>query len=145
MELQLNDNINKKDIVDLLKESLTYLDRVILFKAVLIEALDNEDYQKLYTNLEDLFEGLGWLNKLLKDLRDILNLDYQALFVGNNGETAIDKINKFNKFLNELNVCLQSQDYVLLNDILEYEFDEQIKEYQQIFVEIDSFLNDKIN
>lgn len=145
MKFQSGESIGKIDIVELLNEALNYLDRIILSKGILLKAIDDKEYQKLYSNFQELFEGLTWLNKLLNDLFNIVSLDYKNLLVGSEEKTVQNIIQDFNNFLQELEACIQNKDYILLNDLLEYEFTEQIGEYKQIFIELEIYFKNIIN
>lgn len=145
MTLRLDENVSEKELADLLDGAVSYLDRLVKEKVILINALDTEEYEVLYSGLGDVFEGLQWLNRMLQKLGEVSDLNYETLLVGNTKETALQVIGKFNSFLQELSNCLQNRDYILLGDMLQYEFDERIREYRQIFIEIDSRLRNQVH
>jgi len=134
--MEFNEEIKKEEVVELITKALNYFERVLNYKEQLNEYLNNEEYNKLFNDLADLFEGLTWLNSLLEHLILFIDVDVKNIQVGTSEKSIKNIIEEYNQFLNEIEGCLKSKDYMLLNDIIEYEFFDMIRDYQFVFVEL---------
>lgn len=117
----------RKDLV-LLKETLAeaggYIERVKANKRLVVDPLLQGDYNAALTQMADLIEGLGWLSQVLASARDLLGLYDQDLE---------NRVSGFNEYLKQVSGALESQDYVLLGDLLEYGLDDNLKHYTAVF------------
>ena len=134
------DDFSKEAIIEPLEGAINYLDQVFLNKELISDALDDENYQKAWEEFENLILGIETLNELLNNIKNLLGLNYKEL------EYEDKKINSyiedFNVFLkDDLMIAMENKDYVLVSDLINYELQTYLKEYQKIFI----FLLDYVN
>lgn len=134
------DDFSKEEVIEPLEGAINYLDKVFLNKELISDALDYEDYQKAWEEFENLISGIETLNELLNNIKNLLGLDYEELKY--EGKKINSYIEDFNVFLkDDLMIAMENKDYMLVSDLINYELQKHLKEYQKIFI----FLLDYVN
>lgn len=134
-----NNEITKDDIIEPLNGAIDYLDQIFLNKELISEALDEEKYEAAWNEFNNLISGIETLNDLLVNVKNIYRLDYTELYY--KGSNLNEYIEQFNLFLSdELMVAMENNDYILVSDLINYEFQKYLKQYQKVFI----FLRDYV-
>ncbi|MBM7557462.1 hypothetical protein [Halanaerobacter jeridensis] len=132
--------VEKEEIFDPLKGAVDYLDKILLKKEIISDALDSEDYETAWQEFENLIDGIETLNNLLYSIEGILDLDYSQLEY--QGEKLDNYINHLNDFLsNKLITAIEDKDYLRISDLINYELEIHIKEYKKVFNFLLEYLN----
>ncbi len=128
-----NKEITKEDIIEPLKGAIDYLDQIFLNKELISEALDEENYETAWNEFNHMISGIETLNDLLVNIRNIYGLDYNELYY--KGSNLNEYIKEFNLFLSdELMVAMENKDYILVSDLINYELQKYLKQYQKVFI-----------
>lgn len=128
-----NNEITKEDIIEPLKGAIDYLDQIFLNKELISEALDEENYEVAWNEFNHLISGIETLNDLLVNVKSIYGLDYNQLYY--KGSNLNEYIKDFNLFLSdELMIAMENKDYVLVSDLINYELQKYLKQYQKVFI-----------
>lgn len=134
--------INKSKIIEPLNGAQDYLDKLILKKDLIIKPLDNEEYQKAFKEFNNMIDGIEVLNNLLVNIKALAELQLDKLYYRD--ESLLMRINEFNKFLSDnLIESMKNEDYQLISDLLEYEFNSYINRYKEVFIYLEEYFNKK--
>lgn len=137
--VEINAKIEKKEIYEPLEGAIDYLDKILLNKELIANALNEEDYETAWQEFENMIDGIETLNNLLYRVEDILGLDYHQIEY--NGSELDYYITQLNDFLSrKLITAMKDKDYLKLSDLINYELEVHIKEYKKVF----DFLLDQI-
>ena len=133
--------IEENKILNPLKGARDYLDKVLLKKELISNALEEEDYETAWQEFENMVDGIETLNNLLYRVEDILQLDYNQL---NYQEKELNYyINQLNVFLsNKLITAMENKDYLRISDLINYELEVHIKEYKKVFSYLLEYITD---
>lgn len=129
--------IREETIDELLNGAVDYLDRVILLKDSISNHLVKEEYDKAWDKFDDMIDGLDTLNQLLTNLKGIYSFDYDNLNC--KGRTVNEKVKNFNEILNEIIEGMENKDYLQVADLIEFEFEDYLESYKDIFICIKEF------
>lgn len=128
-----NTEITKEDIIEPLEGAIDYLDQIFLNKELISEALDEEDYETAWNEFNNMISGIETLNDLLVNVKNIYGLDYTELYY--KGSNLNEYIKEFNLFLSdELMAAMENKDYMLVSDLINYELQKYLKQYQKVFI-----------
>ena len=128
-----NKTVKEADIIDMLEGAIDYLDQVFLNKELISNAVEEENYNEAWQEFNNFISGIETLNQLLYNLKPVLNIDYESLEY--EGRTLNHYIEQLNNFLsNELSTAMEDKDYILVSDLINYELQIHLKEYQKVFI-----------
>jgi hypothetical protein len=133
--------IDKNDIIEPLQGSIDYLNKVLLYKNSISNKLNQENYNNAWEKFEEMIDGLVKLNQLLINIQNILSIDYKEVYHEN--KTIAERINKFNNFLNEIISGMENKDYLEVADLIEFEFDEYLRSYKKVFINLLNLMDEK--
>ncbi|AGB42141.1 hypothetical protein Halha_2267 [Halobacteroides halobius DSM 5150] len=126
-------DIEKEEIIEPLQGAIDYIDKVLLRKDLISQALEEENYGVAFEKFNNLISGIESLNQLLYNVDSLLPVDYNELQY--EGRVINDYIKQFNDFLaGELIIAMKNEDYFLLSDLIHYELEVHLKEYRKIFI-----------
>ena len=135
------EKVDKDDILEPLKGAQDYLDKLSLKKDLIIVPLNNEKYNDAFREFNNMIEGIETLNNILFSIKSLVKLDLDKIYYED--ESLIIKIRKFNNFLsNDLIESMKNEDYQLISDLLEYEFDSYISEYKEVFRSLEDYIEE---
>ncbi len=86
-----------------------YLEKMSSATKHFCEDLEASNYQEISGVLPAIIDGLGWLNEAISGFVNLGKIDE-------------NKYQSFQNVVGSLNEALENKDYILLHDILEYEF-----------------------
>jgi hypothetical protein len=139
-----NKKINKEELIEPILGAQDYLDKLVLKKDLIIEPLDREEYGKAFKEFNNMIDGIDVLNNLLINIKAIADLKLANLYYKN--ESLLIRINDFNKFLSgDLIESMKNEDYQLISDLLEYEFNSYINRYKEVFIYLEKYFKEKYN
>lgn len=95
-----------------------------------VDMLRVQKEQEAMARFTLLTQDLYWLDLVFTSLDCILGLDLEAMAVS--GSKALDHRDRLVTVLEEIMVSIESQDYILLADLLEYELREEIIFWQHM-------------
>ena len=133
---------SKNDIKEPIEGAINYLDKIMLYKNSISNHLIQEDYNKAWQKFDDLLDGLDTLNQLLINIKNLLSLNYENLYCQGRTKTINEAIKEFNSFLNKIIDGMENKDYLQVSDLIEFEFDEYIELYRNIFDSLLDFVKD---
>lgn len=137
-----NKTIDRDEMILSLEGAIEYLDKIVYKKEFITIPLEDEDYKIAFKEFENMIEGLDILNELLIIIKDIENIDYSKLIYEN--KSLIIYINEFNDFFSsKLIESMKNQDYQLVIDILNYEFEDELNKYKHVYIYLLNYLKDK--
>jgi hypothetical protein len=132
-------DLNKSEFIEPLQGAIDYLDQVIENRSSVTVPLDNENYGLAFEELNNFIEGIDHLNQILYYIADILDINYENLSCKE--ETVSYYIDQFNSFLvDELIVAMENKDYMLLSDLINYELENYLIDYQKSFKKLINYL-----
>ena len=134
--------VSKNDIKAPIEGAINYLDKVMLHKDSIPNHLIQEEYNKAWQKFDDLLDGLDTLNQLLINLKNVLSINYENLYCQGKTETINEAIEEFNSFLNKIIDGMENKDYLKVSDLIEFEFDEYIELYRNIFESLLDFVKE---
>lgn len=134
--------VDKNDIREPIEGAIIYLDKVNLYKDSIPNHLIKEDYQKAWEKFDDMLDGLDTLNQLLINIKNLLSINYENLYIQNRTKTITEVINEFNLFLNKIVEGMENKDYLLVSDLIEFEFGEYIELYKSVFESLLDFVKE---
>lgn len=108
------------ETLDTLKE---YIPKLVMASENIAENLQGGDHYEAMQQLPHYFEGIEWVVSALKG-------------IGNNGIDFEIDTSSLNEYLIEVEEAIKHQDYILLADLLEYEFTPILKEWLRKVIEI---------
>jgi hypothetical protein len=134
----LNNDITKKDILEPLEGAIDYLDKLIEKKHLIVEPIENENYNLAFKEFENMINGIDVLNTLLLSVKSIEDLELETMEYRN--ENLLININDFNNFLSKKLVeAMKNEDYQLVADLLTYEFEKNIEKYKLVFKGLEKY------
>ncbi len=116
-----------QEALALLPEFTSQMDEAL---ADVVDMLRVRKEQEAMERFALLTQDLYWLDLVFTTLDSILGLDLDALAVS--GSNALDHRARLITVLEEIMVSIESRDYILLADLLEYELREEIIFWQQM-------------
>ena len=134
--------VTKNDIREPIEGAIIYLDKVVLYKDSIPNHLIKEDYQKAWEKFNDMLDGLDTLNQLLINIKNLLSINYENLYIQNRTKTINGVIDEFNLFLNKIVEGMENKDYILVSDLIEFEFGEYIESYKRVFETLLDFVKE---
>lgn len=124
--------LEENRIISPLEGAEDYLDKILLKKELISDALDTEDYETAWHEFENLIDGIETLNNLLYNIEEVLDLNYTRL--NYQGEKIKYYINQLNDFLSDkLIIAMENKDYLKISDLINYELEIHIQEYKKVF------------
>ncbi|UNL84781.1 hypothetical protein [Priestia koreensis] len=108
-----------KDNVDFLKD---YLPKITYFIDLLVDFLAKNQESEAFEILPQIIEGLSWSIKSMSSLERV-------------GEIENIEIEKLNGFLNEIRGAMETNDYVLVSDLFEYEITPIVQQWIEMLKE----------
>lgn len=137
----LKNDITKKEILDPLNGAIDYLDKLIEKKNLIVDPIENENYNLAFKEFENMINGIDVLNTLLLSVKSIEDLELAAMEYRD--ENLLVNINVFNDFLSkELVEAMKNEDYQLVADLLTYEFEENIEKYKLVFKGLEKYFKE---
>ena len=134
--------LEENRIISPLEGAEDYLDKILLKKELISDALDTEDYETAWQEFENLIEGIETLNNLLYRIEDILELDYSRLkYQEKNLEYYINQLNEF--LSNKLITAMENKNYLKISDLINYELEIYIQEYKKVFSYLLKYIKNK--
>ena len=134
--------VSKSDIREPIEGAINYLDKVMLLKVSISNHLIKEDYNTAWNNFEDMIEGLETLNQLLINVQKLLSLNYDNFYCQSRTKSIKEAIEEFNLFLNKIIKGMENSDYLQVSDLIEFEFDEYIELYKDVFKSLLDFVKE---
>ncbi|GAB6100044.1 hypothetical protein JCM16358_19230 [Halanaerocella petrolearia] len=136
---EIDIEIEQAELLNPLEGAVDYLNKVLLKKELISDALDEEDYEIAWQEFGNLIDGVENLNKLLYNIKNILGLDYSQIKY--EGKELNHYIEQFNNFLaNKLIIAMENEDYLQISDLINYELEVHIKEYKKIFIRLLNYI-----
>lgn len=123
---------DNEKIIELLQGAIGYLNKVQKRKNLISDPLQNENYSLMLKEFNNLINGLEALNELLQQIEVIFAIDYTKETY--KGKVLKKYIDEFNSFLMSLIEAMENEDYFLVADLVEYEFDNYLNQYKKVFV-----------
>jgi hypothetical protein len=137
----LKNDITKKEILDPLNGAIDYLDKLIEKKNLIVDPIENENYNLAFKEFENMINGIDVLNTLLVSVKSIEDLELANMKYED--ENLLVNINDFNNFLSkELVEAMKNEDYQLVADLLTYEFEEYIEKYKLVFKGLEKYFKE---
>lgn len=131
--MEQKSTISQEELINPIKGAISYLDKAFLNKDIISEAINEENYQVAWKEMENLISGIETLNELLYHIKKLLDLDYEDLKY--EGKSLSIYIEDFNNFLkDDVLGAMENKDYVLVSDLINYELQSYLKEYQKVFI-----------
>lgn len=135
------DSIKHSQVINTLDGAIDYLDKISLLKNSISNHLNQDDYNEAWNNFKDMTEGLDTLNQLLMSIKKLYSIDFKE---NCNGKAINKRITEFNLFLDKIINGMENKDFIEIADLIEFEFEEYIESYKNVFICIKDFI-DNIN
>jgi hypothetical protein len=116
---------------DSIREALSYLERVEALTPSLAESFQLSPGPEAFDNFKELFNGFYWMNLLLDRLQTNFHISLEELQI--QGVSSKEYQARFAAVLKQLIDSQERADFILVSDLLEYEFLPLIPIWKEMF------------
>jgi hypothetical protein len=116
---------------DSIREALSFLERAQALTPSLAESFQLSPGHEAFDNFKELLNGFYWMNLLLDRLQTNFRIPLEEILIQD--LTCKEHQHKFAALLKQLIDSLERADFILLSDLLEYEFLPLIQTWKEMF------------